>query len=112
MRREKSRWQRHACREKVTCNLWKGWGIGDPLPCTRGGVMCRPMSKGALVSARSREGHVEPGGFDKLLRPVHRWVWSDTRRRAEKLMRFAETEADGGRDIARAAELTQDARLR
>jgi len=70
------------------------------------------MSKGALVSTRSREGHVEPGWFDKLLRPVHRWVWSDTRRRAEKLMRFAETEADGGRDIARAAELTQDARLR
>jgi rubrerythrin len=51
-------------------------------------------------------------GLDVLLRPVHRWVWSDARRRANKLLRFAETEADGGRDIARAAERTRDPLLR
>ncbi len=53
-----------------------------------------------------------PGQLDRLLRPLHRWVWADPRRRAEKLLRFAETEAEGGRDIARAAELTGDALLR
>jgi hypothetical protein len=51
-------------------------------------------------------------GIDRLLRPLHRWVWSDARRRADKLLRFAETEADGGRDIARAAERTKDGLLR
>jgi hypothetical protein len=47
-----------------------------------------------------------------LLRPLHRWIWLDTARRARKLLRFAETEADGGRDLARAAEVTPDPRLR
>jgi hypothetical protein len=47
-----------------------------------------------------------------LLRPVHSWVWLDTARRARKLLRFAETEADGGRDLARAAEVTPDPLLR
>jgi hypothetical protein len=56
--------------------------------------------------------HIRPGGVDSLLRPVHRWVWADAHRRAHKLLRFAETEADGGRDLARAAELTSDALLR
>jgi hypothetical protein len=51
-------------------------------------------------------------GLDRLLYPLHRWVWSDTRRRGNKLLRFAETEADGGRDIARAAERTSDPLLR
>lgn len=51
-------------------------------------------------------------GLDLLLRPMHRWVWSDPRRRADKLLRFAETEADGGRDIVRAAERTSDPLLR
>jgi hypothetical protein len=55
---------------------------------------------------------VQPGAFDRALKPLHRWVWSDARRRAAKLLRFALTEADGGRDIARAAELTSDALLR
>jgi hypothetical protein len=50
--------------------------------------------------------------LDRLLLPVHRWVWSDAKRRGEKLLRFAETEADGGRDLARAAEQTNDALLR
>jgi rubrerythrin len=49
---------------------------------------------------------------DTILKPLHRWVWSDAHRRAHKLLRFAETEADGGRDIARAAELTHDGLLR
>lgn len=47
-----------------------------------------------------------------LLQPFHRWIWLDTARRARKLLRFAETEADGGRDLVRAAELTPDPLLR
>jgi hypothetical protein len=48
----------------------------------------------------------------RVLWPVHHWVWHDAARRARKLLRFAETEADGGRDLARAAEVTQDPWLR
>jgi hypothetical protein len=51
-------------------------------------------------------------GLDRILRPLHRWVWADAHRSADKLLRFAATEADGGRDIARAAERTGDALLR
>lgn len=47
-----------------------------------------------------------------MLPLIHRWVWSNPRRRAQKLLRFAETEADGGRDLLRAAELTADPLLR
>src|SRR5437870_10478686 len=47
-----------------------------------------------------------------MLGPVHRWIWGDTRRRAHKLLRFGETETDGGRDIVRAAEVTPDPLLR
>jgi len=47
-----------------------------------------------------------------MLQPLYRWVWRDPRRRAEKLLRFAEVEADGGRDLVRAAELTPDPLLR
>jgi len=47
-----------------------------------------------------------------LLRPVHNWVWLDTARRARKLLGFAETEAEGGRDLVRAAEVTPDPLLR
>src|SRR5207248_5251928 len=47
-----------------------------------------------------------------LLRPIHRWVWLDAARRARKLLRFAETEADGGRDLVRAAEMTPHPLLR
>jgi rubrerythrin len=54
----------------------------------------------------------EPSRLDLLLRPVHRWVWTDSHRRARKLLRFAETEAGGGRDLSRAAELTSDPSLR
>jgi rubrerythrin len=54
----------------------------------------------------------EPSRLDLLLKPVHRWVWMDVHRRARKLLRFAETEAGGGRDLSRAAELTSDPSLR
>ena len=47
-----------------------------------------------------------------MLGPVHRWIWRDTERRAHKLLRFGETETDGGRDLVRAAELTSDPLLR
>jgi rubrerythrin len=50
--------------------------------------------------------------FDRILRPIHSWIWADPQRRARKLLRFAETEADGGRDLSRAAELTPDPLLR
>jgi rubrerythrin len=46
------------------------------------------------------------------LNPIQRWVWRDPLRRGLRLLRFAEVEADGGRDLARAAELTGDGRLR
>lgn len=59
-----------------------------------------------------RGARVEPSALDRLLFPLHRLVWRDARRCARKLLRFAETEADGGRDLARAAELTRDALLR
>jgi len=50
--------------------------------------------------------------IDRALLPVHRWVWQDAGRCARKLLRFAETEADGGRDLSRAAEVTTDPLLR
>jgi hypothetical protein len=43
---------------------------------------------------------------------IQRWIWRNPRRRAHKLFRLAETEADGGRDLLRAAELTADPLLR
>src|ERR1700757_3596926 len=49
---------------------------------------------------------------DRLLRPLHRYVWGDFDRRVRKLLAFAEVEADGGRDILRAAEVTPDPLLR
>jgi rubrerythrin len=52
------------------------------------------------------------GTRERALRPIHRWVWRDAHRRARKLLTFAETEADGGRDLSRAAELTSDPLLR
>ena len=50
--------------------------------------------------------------MDRMLRPVHRWVWGDFDRRVRKLIAFAQVEGDGGRDILRAAEVTQDPLLR
>src|SRR5262250_3031519 len=56
--------------------------------------------------------HERPTAFDRMLTPVHRWIWSDTDRRVQKLLHFSETETDGGRDILRAAEVTSDPLLR
>ena len=53
-----------------------------------------------------------PTVLDRVLSPVHRWIWSDADRRVQKLFRFGETETDGGRDILRAAEITSDPLLR
>jgi len=50
--------------------------------------------------------------LDRIMRPIHRWVWGDADRRLRKLLAFAEVEADGGRDILRAAEVTPDPLLR
>ncbi|MGH7283677.1 MAG: ferritin-like domain-containing protein [Polyangiaceae bacterium] len=69
----------------------------------------------ATQDARKGDAHlriVRAAGLDRILRPLHRWVWSNARRRGEKLLKFAQTEADGGRDIARAAERTHDSLLR
>ncbi len=56
----------------------------------------------------------EPGAtaLERVLRPVHRWVWRDGHRCARKLLTFAVTEEDGARDLTRAAELTGDPLLR
>jgi len=50
--------------------------------------------------------------LDRLMRPIHQWVWADTDRRLRKLLTFAEVETDGGLDILRAAEVTPDPLLR
>jgi rubrerythrin len=47
-----------------------------------------------------------------MLQLLHRWIWRDAERRGRKLLNFADTEADGGRDLVRAAELTKDPTLR
>ena len=47
-----------------------------------------------------------------MLTPIHRWIWGDPDRRVQKLLRFGETETDGGRDLLRAAEVTSDPLLR
>ena len=44
--------------------------------------------------------------LDRVMRPVHQWVWGDVDRRLRKLLTFADVETDGGRDILRAAEIT------
>ena len=50
--------------------------------------------------------------MSSILLLLHRWIWQDPQRRARKLFSFAETEANGGRDLVRAAELTDDPVLR
>src|SRR5216684_2772480 len=50
--------------------------------------------------------------LDRLMHPVHQWVWRDRDRRLRKLLTFGDVETDGGRDILRAAELTPDPLLR
>ena len=65
-----------------------------------------------LYSREQGPARIQPSRFDRLLRPIHIWVWNDPRRRGRKLLRFAETEACGGQDLSRAAELTIDGLLR
>src|SRR5882762_4208458 len=60
----------------------------------------------------SPRSHERPTAFDRMLAPVHRWIWRNAKRRVQKLLRFGETETDGGRDILRAAEVTSDPLLR
>src|SRR5262249_15798681 len=78
-------------------------------PCRR---IERSEHRVTLYPQKRRRGRIRPSRFDRLLRPIHSWVWDDPRRRARKLLRFAATEADGGRDLSRAAELTSDGLLR
>src|SRR6267142_1053070 len=61
-------------------------------------------------SASSR--HQLSTRMDRMLTPIHRWIWGDPDRRVQKLLRFGETETDGGRDLLRAAEVTSDPLLR
>src|SRR4030095_8567991 len=49
---------------------------------------------------------------DRMLRPLHRWVWGNFDRRVRKLIAFSKVEGDGGRGILRAAGLTPDPLLR
>jgi hypothetical protein len=56
--------------------------------------------------------HFRPTVLDRMLAPIHRWVWDDSERRVQKLLRFGQTETDGGHDILRAAEMTPDPLLR
>ena len=67
------------------------------------------MSLSCMVPTRPQE-RATP--FDRMLTPLHRWIWRDAERRVLKLLRFGETETDGGRDILRAAEVTADPLLR
>jgi hypothetical protein len=65
-----------------------------------------------MRTMRSARPHGRAAAFDRILRPIHRWIWRDAGRRVQKLLRFGETEIDGGRDILRAAEVTSDPLLR
>ena len=84
-------------------------GIGETI---RAAQIFQFFSGEALRIAGEKAASVRPSRLDRLLRSVHSWVWEDPHRRGRKLLRFAETEADGGRDLARAAELTGDPLLR
>ncbi len=65
-----------------------------------------------LGARRSFGPHSTGPTLDRVLTPVHRWIWRNPERRVQKLLRFSETEIDGGRDILRAAEVTADPLLR
>ena len=63
---------------------------------------------------KPRYAHISTaaGSHPSLFSFLHHWIWRHPARRARKLLNFAETEADGGRDLVRAAELTADPTLR
>ena len=69
-----------------------------------------PSRKSGKEAVAGKAYAADPLGI--LLRPLHRLIWSDRERRARKLLEFAEVEASGGRDLVRAAELTEDPLLR
>ena len=37
--------------------------------------------------------------LDRLMRPLHQWVWSDVDRRLRKLLTFAQVETDGSNTV-------------
>src|SRR4029450_9543196 len=65
-----------------------------------------------MAAVHQTPSHQRATRFDRALAPVHRWIWRDDERRVQKLIRFGETETDGGRDIQRAAEVTSAPLLR
>jgi len=65
-----------------------------------------------FAPAPQRRTHNLSTPIDRMLAPVHRWIWRNRERRVQKLLRFGETETDGGRDLLRAAEVTADPLLR
>jgi hypothetical protein len=65
-----------------------------------------------LQRLSTSSSHAPSAAFDRLLAPVHHWIWRNPERRVQKLLRFGDTETDGGRDLLRAAELTRDPLLR
>src|ERR1043166_2412241 len=73
----------------------------------------RLRRQGGTAGARANAMHrYAARRVDRLLAPIHWLIWRDTDRRVQKLLRFGETETDGGRDILRAAEVTSDPLLR
>src|SRR5215813_924341 len=74
------------------------------------------MAAREWIYAKSSEilmpGVTRGAPLDRLMRPIHQWVWADADRRLRKLLTFAEVETDGGLDILRAAEVTPDPLLR
>src|SRR3954452_8903121 len=74
------------------------------------------LREAGRLLARRQRGNGMPvrhtARLDRVLWPLHRWVWSDFDRRVRKLIAFSKVEGDGGRDILRAAELTPDPLLR
>ena len=77
-----------------------------------GSLQARYVSLEPLHGGSPKNGDFVVKMTRTLLGPLHRWIWVDTARRARKLLHFAETEADGGRDLVRAAEMTRDPLLR
>src|SRR5437773_3729256 len=74
--------------------------------------MAAPESIYAKSSSVIMAGVTRGAPLDRLMRPIHHWVWADADRRLRKLLTFADVETDGGRDILRAAEVTPDPLLR
>src|SRR5215510_2989936 len=66
----------------------------------------------SLFSRSGRKRATPVGDLQSMFLLLHRWIWQDPGRSARKLFNFAEIESDGGRDLIRAAELTEDPTLR